>query len=232
MPTLRGLVRVILLLAFEAGALAVLWRLGAVDGFALPRHDPARWLAHADPEAAVGALARAAGLAVTGWLLVTTVLYALARAGRLPRLAAAVARTTLPVVRARVDRALAVSLLAATPLAGVTPAAVTPATATDAAPPPVRDGRADVTRDPGPGATTAPGPTAPAVTTHVIVPGEHLWSIAADHLARTTGLPPSRLGNDEIARTWIRVVEANRSRLASGDPDLVFPGEVVVLPEG
>jgi hypothetical protein len=33
-----------------------------------------------------------------------------------------------------------------------------------------------------------------------------------------------------VAEYWAKVVEANRDRLESGDPDLIFPKEKVVLP--
>jgi hypothetical protein len=34
----------------------------------------------------------------------------------------------------------------------------------------------------------------------------------------------------EITPVWVEVIAANRDRLRSGDPDLIFPGEIVVLP--
>jgi nucleoid-associated protein YgaU len=62
-----------------------------------------------------------------------------------------------------------------------------------------------------------------------VVPGDNLWTIARDHLAEARG------GADEptlrkVAAYWLRVVEANRDRLVSGDPDLIYPGERTVLP--
>lgn len=76
-------------------------------------------------------------------------------------------------------------------------------------------------------ASTVPPATAP--TSHVVAPGEHLWGVAAARLAtlRPDGSTP---GDAEIARYWRRVVAANVARLRSGDPDLVFPGETVLLP--
>jgi nucleoid-associated protein YgaU len=64
---------------------------------------------------------------------------------------------------------------------------------------------------------------------HVVVDGENLWTIAQDHLAEARG------GADEptlreVAAYWLRVIEANRNRLRSGDPDLIYPGERTVLP--
>ncbi|HEY4398673.1 MAG TPA: hypothetical protein VGO28_13470 [Acidimicrobiia bacterium] len=77
-----------------------------------------------------------------------------------------------------------------------------------------------------------PSPSAPtAGTTHTVIRGEHLWSIAA---ARVAGANGRQSGDDlapsDVAPYWMRVVALNRPRLRSGNPDLVYPGEVVELP--
>lgn len=64
---------------------------------------------------------------------------------------------------------------------------------------------------------------------HEVVAGEHLWSIAADHLGAHLDHPPS---DAEVAAHWERLIEANRDRLANpDDPDLIFPGQRFVLPD-
>ncbi len=63
---------------------------------------------------------------------------------------------------------------------------------------------------------------------HVVKPGDHLWSITALHLGRQLGHRPS---NAAIAPLWRDVVRMNQDRLASGDPNLIFPGETILLPE-
>jgi hypothetical protein len=98
---------------------------------------------------------------------------------------------------------------------------------------------------PAPAPTTAPlvppaGPLAPpptvsppaptAGTTQTVTRGEHLWSIAARRVATATGKSPADLTAADVAPYWLRVVEVNRPRLHSGNPNLVFPGEVVALP--
>jgi hypothetical protein len=107
----------------------------------------------------------------------------------------------------------------------------------------------DLTPVPGPPPTTAPlvpsaqppvvlvapapaipPPSPPAGATHTVARGEHLWSIAARQVATGTGNPLVDLTPADIAPYWRRVVEVNRPRLRSGDPNLVFPGEVVELP--
>ena len=57
--------------------------------------------------------------------------------------------------------------------------------------------------------------------------GDHLWIIAQRHLEAATGTTQD---DDTIARYWRRVIDANRDRLRSGDPDLIYPGETVLLP--
>ena len=69
----------------------------------------------------------------------------------------------------------------------------------------------------------------PTVThTHKVARGDHLWSIACQHLQAVLGR--NDLGEHEIAPYWVRVIEANRSTIRSGDPDLIYPGEQIVLP--
>ncbi len=62
----------------------------------------------------------------------------------------------------------------------------------------------------------------------VVEKGDHLWSISATELERRLTHRPS---SAEIAPYWRQVIEANRDRLRSGDPDLIYPGETVLLPE-
>jgi nucleoid-associated protein YgaU len=67
-------------------------------------------------------------------------------------------------------------------------------------------------------------------TQHVVAPGEHLWGIAAAHLAARSGREASALAPEEIAPYWTRLCMVNAERLRSRDPNLVHPGEVVQLP--
>lgn len=65
--------------------------------------------------------------------------------------------------------------------------------------------------------------TSSPATTTVVVPGDHLWRISEQHLDSAD----SAL---EVAPYWHQVIEVNTPRLRSGDPDLIFPGEVIELP--
>ena len=53
--------------------------------------------------------------------------------------------------------------------------------------------------------------------------GDHIWSISERHLE---SFDPTR----EVAPYWRLVVETNTARIKSGDPDLIYPGEEILLP--
>jgi len=61
-----------------------------------------------------------------------------------------------------------------------------------------------------------------------VEPGDNLWSIAAAALESTGGQAPDER---QIAAYWLRVIELNRARLPEpGDPNLLFPGDAILLP--
>jgi len=68
---------------------------------------------------------------------------------------------------------------------------------------------------------------APEDDTVVVEPGDHLWKISQAELARRLG---RSAGPDEVAPYWLSVIDANRDSLHSGDPDLIYPGELITLP--
>jgi len=61
-----------------------------------------------------------------------------------------------------------------------------------------------------------------------VVPGDNLWQIARAEVARASGT--YRPSDAQIAPYWNEVIAENRTTLRSGDPSLIFPGEVVELP--
>jgi hypothetical protein len=66
-------------------------------------------------------------------------------------------------------------------------------------------------------------------TEHVVVAGDSLWSIAEATLVAADGQRPD---GQAVADYWQAVVEANRDALTDPEnPDLIFPGQVVQLPE-
>ena len=53
-----------------------------------------------------------------------------------------------------------------------------------------------------------------APSTVVVEPGDNLWDLSAAALARATGRERAALGDDEIARYWNVVCDANRATVA------------------
>lgn len=61
-------------------------------------------------------------------------------------------------------------------------------------------------------------------TTVVVETGDHLWGISEQRLQESSPSAP-------VDPYWREVVARNTPRLRSGNPDLIYPGEVIELPE-
>jgi len=178
---------------------------------------------------------------------------------RVPDALRAVRWATVPPIRRAVDRALAVGLTVGTLITPAQAMAQTPPPPVEQTyvPTPAGVGQAneplvvvddDVFIPPGASVPTPPPPAflpnvpqpevvtalpthllfdQPRAETHEVASGENLWSIARDQLGQTPGGSPS---DREIAVYWIELIAANQQGLASGDPDLIYPGEILVLP--
>ena len=86
------------------------------------------------------------------------------------------------------------------------------------------------TANPGtanPGSTGVPAAASFEATEIVVRPGDHMWALAEQRLSAARGRVVS---DSEIAPYWLQVVAINLSSIRSGDPDLIFPGEVLALP--
>jgi nucleoid-associated protein YgaU len=81
---------------------------------------------------------------------------------------------------------------------------------------------------PVPSAATPAPETGKKTSSKLAARGDSLWTMARDHLAAAKG--GGRPSNRQVAEYWAKVIEANRHRLISGDPDLIKPGESIVLP--
>ena len=88
--------------------------------------------------------------------------------------------------------------------------------------------------DPGSGDQEEPGGPAPDEPTpeaggetsrEKVVEGDTLWTIAEANM-------PGEPTTQEVADYVDQVAGANRDRLRSGDPDLIEPGETIILPAG
>lgn len=64
--------------------------------------------------------------------------------------------------------------------------------------------------------------------TVTVIEGDHLWKISKRHLETHMQNPP---GDDQVAPYWRTVIDVNLDRLRSGDPNLIYPGEVIHLPD-
>jgi hypothetical protein len=63
------------------------------------------------------------------------------------------------------------------------------------------------------------------------VPGEHLWHIAHETLVDRASLGGPAVSDREVATYLGQLVELNRDVLVDpGNPDLIFPGQVMRLP--
>lgn len=277
---LAATARLVLLLAFEVGAIVVLHRLGAGAGSGPAWDHLSGWLARTPPEDAAWAVVRLVGLACAYWQLASTLVYLGARLSRLPAAVAGVRWACLPGVRRLVDGALAVSMVGSAVLSGparattpttsppvvvqvVAPAspaqapAYQPVAAGDAGPatptsttatsrpptttttPASSTSTSTTTSTPPPSPGTPLPPSAPqgrpsalrpAPERHEVVAGDNLWAIAESHLAEATGRSPESLTEAEVAAYWLALMEANEGRLRSGNPNLIFPGEIVICP--
>ena len=211
-------------------------------------------------EPALAATLRLIGLGVGYWLAASTLLYLVGRASRLPFAFRAVSWATIAPVRRLVDGLVAGALVVTVglpayagtmtetgyvPIPAGDPISADPATSENPASgvgdwpltpetgiPESRDraGQPPAVTNPqtaDPGLLGPTGPAAVAATEIVVRPGDHMWALAEHRLSSARGRVVS---DSEIAPYWLQVVASNLSRIRSGDPDLIFPGEVLVLP--
>ena len=61
----------------------------------------------------------------------------------------------------------------------------------------------------------------------VVRPGDNMWDLTAAHMEAHRG---STTTNSEIVPEWLDVIEANRDTIRSGDPNLIYPGEILEIP--
>lgn len=210
---------VVVLLAAGRGALAT----PPIRGFAA-------WFEARGALTAAVAVVRLLALAAATWMLVVAVAVAVARLGGAGRLARRLERGLPPAVRRALTGLIGL---------GVTGSVVLGGDGRSLAPPLARapveqpigfaagPAQAAPTDDTVTMSVLDRAPVAPEAPEWTVEPGESFWSIAEDVLTERLGRPPT---DREIVPYWRRLVEANRDRLRTGDPDLVFPGQTFVIP--
>lgn len=235
-------------------ALVVALHLTASTTYAIPFTALPEWFQATEPAVALVAIARLAALAIGYWLLTTTIIYGLAHQLGWSAVTDGMRWITLPVVRRVVHGVTAVSLTGFS-IMGPAAVSVAPALAQteavvaqdgdddstgqlesevdDGTPPPAYEPEAAGWPDMAPESDGFWIPEAltqaddVSAATHTVVKGDHLWSIAEDRLRSVVGRDVTE---DEICQYWLKVIDANRGSLASGDPDLIYPDERVTLP--
>jgi hypothetical protein len=237
---MRRRLGLVIILGALIGATIILHRLARVF--------PVSAMADGPLEVALGSATRLLGLTISYWLLGSTLLYLLASLARIPRLLKAISPLTWRPLRRLIDGGLAstVAIAVALPVyASVAPGYV-PIPASD---PPAEPSAttlviettttiADPSVSPPIGILYLPIEPLPATSVatlsstaeaeHVVVmPGDNMWLLAERRLGDLLGRPAA---DHEVAPYWLAVIGANKDRIRSGDPDLIFPGEVLVLP--
>jgi hypothetical protein len=255
----RALIATMLVVAVPAITVRLLHGLADRPWFQIDYRDLGGWLGRTNLVDALTAAARLAALVLAYYLLVSTVLYLIALTSGNRSLIRITGPFAIPMVRSLADRVIAGSIAlstVATPLIASSPptpgAAATPALTAEVSPdyvPPSRliqgiesehsareaaDAAAGFSGRP----TTAPPPPIATEDTDGAEPvgpievevesGDHLWGLAVSRIADVLGRIPLE---HEVAPYWREIVDENRTRIRSGNPDVIFPGEVIVLPD-
>ncbi len=253
---MSALLGTLVAIALPVAAIVALHRLGSLDWLRIDFGDIGGWARRSRLEDAIAAVLRYGGLFGAYWLTISSLVYLLARLSGSGRLIDATAVLTLPAVRRVTDR-LVIGTLAVSTLAG--PAiAVTSRLAdhpTSADPIAVRlnaedteegedeildlneldaaalDGLALSVPSPPPprGEVRVPESISIKADAHlevIVTEGDHLWALAERRVSSVLG---RRAADHEIAPYWREVISSN-PELRSGDPDIIYPGEVIVLP--
>lgn len=254
MGTFRRLLPLVTWVATLTVAIALFTSLGNGPLAAPPLTTPSawgEWAAAREPVVATVAILRLAALAMAWYLVGVTTIGAVARVAQLASLVRVTDALSVPLVRRVLQTSLGIGL-ATTVVATAASGVVAPrpdlpsmqpvagGAGTDLEPPGMRP--LDTPLDTPGGDVGAPTPQAVEapvvadakaapddVATHEVRTGDHLWSIARDHLAAVTDdVDPSDV---KVAAHWRDVIDANRDRLVDPDnPDLLLPGQEVVLP--
>lgn len=243
MRRLTRITRLAAVIGLEGAALIWLLQLGNLPWLRIDWSNLSIWLRVTPAEHALAAMVWLAALGCAIWLAVSTLLYLAAGASRVPALIRSIGWMTLPAIRKVSEGALAALLVTSTIAAGpVRAQAPSPVVVVvdegDALLPPgfVGLGR-EMIEGAGPQAETRvpPLPTLPheanppgvAPVLVTVQTGDNLWALSRRHLTDLLDRHPT---NQEIAPYWRQVIAHNQPHLISGDPDLIYAGEVIEMP--
>ena len=179
---------------------------------------------------------RGLGLALAAWLIISQLLYTLAVLTRTDWIAEILRPMTLPMVR-RIAAGAATITISFGSVTAVAQTAPEPTIMVvdngaegdlrqEATPTPVLQPLMEPNVE-KPDVTLEPVGSYSAPLTWQVKPGDHLWSIAGEHLAIVLDRPPTR---DEHRTYWLEVIEAAQPIIRSGDPNLIYPGEEIPMP--
>lgn len=209
----------------------ILARLGRLEWLLIDWSDPLGWLQASEIEVALAALGRLMALTLLGWIGLSTLVYTAARLTGME--AKSLDWLSIGPFRRAVDALLAGYLLlgSMSPAGALVDDPVPPASsrqeAVDPGYIPVPAGSTSERNAPPPERRQEEESGEPSENRAVVSSGDHLWKLAAERMEEALGRAPT---DAEVAPYWVQVVEANRDRIRSGDPDLIFPGEEIVLP--
>ncbi|MCJ7753398.1 MAG: hypothetical protein MUP13_02415 [Thermoanaerobaculales bacterium] len=245
MHRLARITRLAAVIGLEGGALVWLLQLGNLPWLRIDWSNLGIWLRVTPAEDALAAMVWLAALGCAIWLAVSTLLYLAARASRVPALIRSIGWMTLPAIRKVSEGALAAllvtSTIAAAPVWAQAPSPVVVVVDEGGAllPPGFVGLGREMFEEARPEAETGvpPLPTlpreanpitpgaAPALVT--VQTGDNLWTMSRRHLTDVLDRHPT---NQEIAPYWRQVITRNQPNLISGNPDLIYAGEVIEMP--
>ena len=222
-----GGIRWLLLAAFPVVAFAVLLSMAPPLEFAQ--------LSSGSLEGVLLTTGRWIGLSLTFWLITTQLLFTIAVITRTDWMIDVLRPVTLPIVRRIAAGAATVSITMSSVVATAQTAPEPTIIVLDeagsdlpqeATPTPILQPLVEHDiEEPAP--TLEPEGSYSAPLTWQVRPGDHLWSIAGEHLAIVLDRQPTR---DEHRNYWVEVVDAARPIIRSGDPNLIYPGEEIPMP--
>jgi len=231
----RRIVRWVVVVGSEAGALALIVTGGRRPWRHIDWTDLGMWIRITPAEDAIVAVTWLAVCGCVIWVAATSLLYLAARASRIPVLIRSAQWMTLPAIRKLTERACGAILVTAT----MTAVPVRADLPTPLMPPWLGEQVVETSRSPADRLESngPPLPVIPHTTTphdHAALPvavtvraGDSLWTICRRHLMSALGDRPS---SEEIAPYWRQVIAHNRPHLISGNPDLIYAGEIIAMP--